>query len=62
LSATPLRCKLPAALKDAARDLRDSHPRSVKRAALECIKTTPTRITELPDSAAQGLLIKPFGR
>ncbi|MEI6797955.1 MAG: hypothetical protein WCO04_01910 [Pseudomonadota bacterium] len=39
-----------------------SHPRSVKPTALEWIKITPTRITELPDSAAQGLLLNPFGR
>ena len=59
---------LEVALTGTARKVWDDHPRSIKRAALEWIKTATTaptratRITEVADSASHGLRPKPFRR
>ena len=59
---------LDAALTGKAREVWDGFPRSIKRAALEWIKTAKTeptrtsRIAEVAASAAEGLRPKPFRR
>lgn len=59
---------LTAALQGTAAEVWASHPRSIRRGALEWIKTAKTaptraaRIAEVASSAAQGLRPKPFRR
>ena len=59
---------LAAASDDRARTTWDAHPRTIKRAALEWIKTAKTagtraaRIAEVASSPAEGLRPKPFRR
>ncbi len=68
VEALTLPADLEAALTGKAREVWDSHPRSIKRAALEWIKTARTaptraaRIAEVAGSAAEGLGPKPFRR